>query len=151
VLEKTFNFKGVTKQIHLHSASNLHDLLNAKNIDVLSFEYAASPRNIEAVSKKMLDSADKQIRVGISRTDIDAIIAEQNEKGITQPVTEQLIESEETIKRRFKIAKEKYGDRLMFTGPDCGLSGWPSQEAAQALLERTVRAVQSVQSGTNLK
>ena len=73
VLEKTFDFKGPVRQIHLHSAAGVHDLLSVKNLDVLSFEYAASPKNIDAVSKSMLEGADKQIRVGIARTDIDSI------------------------------------------------------------------------------
>jgi hypothetical protein len=42
-------------------------------------EYAASP-NIEAVQKSVLEKADKQIRVGIFRTDIDSIWAELYEK-----------------------------------------------------------------------
>ena len=143
VLEKAFDFSGVVKQIHLHSSSKVADLLTVKNLDVLSFEYAASPKNIEAVSKKMLDEADKQIRVGISRTDIDSIMAELYEKGIAKPNSEQLVESGETIKRRFLKAQEKYGERMTFTGPDCGLGGWPTQEAAQLLLKRTVNAVKS--------
>lgn len=143
VLEKAFNFSGAVKQIHLHSSSKVADILNVKNLDVLSFEYAASPKNIEAVQKKMLEKADKQIRVGIARTDVDSLAAELYEKGITKPETTQLIESEETIKRRFKAAKEKYGETMSFTGPDCGLGGWPSQEAAQMLLKRTVNAVKS--------
>lgn len=143
VLEKAFNFSGAVKQIHLHSASKVADILNVKNLDVLSFEYAASPKNIEAVQKKMLEKADKQIRVGIARTDIDSLVAELYEKGITKPEATQLIESEETIKRRFKAAKEKYGETMSFTGPDCGLGGWPSQEASQMLLKRTVNAVKS--------
>jgi methionine synthase II (cobalamin-independent) len=49
VLEKAFDFQGAVKQIHLHSTAGVHDLLRVKNIDVLSFEYAASPLNIEAV------------------------------------------------------------------------------------------------------
>lgn len=143
VLEKAFDFKGVAKQIHLHSAARIHDLLSVKNIDVLSFEYAASPRNLEVVSKKMLDSGDKKIRVGIARTDIDTILAELNEKGINHPTTEQLVESDETMRKRFRVVKEKYDERLSFAGPDCGLGGWPSQEAAQLLLERTVKAVRT--------
>jgi 5-methyltetrahydropteroyltriglutamate--homocysteine methyltransferase len=143
VLEKAFDFQGATRQIHLHSASGVHDLLCVKNIDVLSFEYAASPRNIEAVPKSLLEKADKQIRVGISRTDIDSILAELYEKGVAKPSAEQLVEPEETIKKRYKVAKEKYGDKMTFTGPDCGLGGWPSQEAAQLLLERTVKAVKT--------
>ncbi len=147
VLEKAFDFQGATRQIHLHSASGVHDLLCVKNLDVLSFEYAASPSNIESVPKSLLEKADKQIRVGVSRTDIDSILAELYEKGIAKPSAEQLIEPEETIKKRYKVAKEKYGDRMTFTGPDCGLGGWPSQEAAQLLLEHTVKAVKAASSG----
>jgi 5-methyltetrahydropteroyltriglutamate--homocysteine methyltransferase len=143
ILEKAFDFQGVIKQIHLHSSSRLPDLLSLKNIDVLSFEYAASPKNIEGISKGLLDQYDKQIRVGVSRTDIDSILAELYEKGVAKPSAEQLVESEDTIRKRYKFAKEKYGDRMTFTGPDCGLGGWPSQEAAQLLLERTVKAVKA--------
>ena len=64
-------FKEPTRQIHLHFTAGVHDLLSVKDLDVLSFEYAASPKNIETVPKSMLEQADKQIRVGISRTDID--------------------------------------------------------------------------------
>jgi len=143
VLEKAFDFQGAVRQIHLHSASGVHDLLCVKNLDVLSFEYAASPSNIEAVPESILEKADKQIRAGVSRTDIDSILAELYEKGVAKPSAEQLVESEDTIKKRYKVAKEKYGERMSFTGPDCGLGGWPSQEAAQLLLEHTVKAVKA--------
>jgi 5-methyltetrahydropteroyltriglutamate--homocysteine methyltransferase len=142
-LEKAFDFDGVTKQIHLHSSSKVADVLDVENLDVLSFEYAASPKNIEAVSRKMLEQADKQIRVGVSRTDVNSIMAELYDKGVTKPNAEQLVESEATIRKRFVAAKEKYGDRMTFTGPDCGLGGWPTQEAAQLLLKKTVNVVKS--------
>jgi 5-methyltetrahydropteroyltriglutamate--homocysteine methyltransferase len=145
VLEKAFDFKGVTRQIHLHSAVGVHDLLFVENLDVLSFEYAASPGNIAAVPKSMLEKADKQIRVGVARTDIDSILAELFEKGVTKPSAEQLVEEQDVIGRRFKVAKEKYGERMTFTGPDCGLGGWPSVEAATLLLKRTVEAVRAYQ------
>jgi len=143
VLENAFDFKGVTKQIHLHSSSRVSDLLDVENVDVLAFEYAASPRNIESLSRQMLDKADKQMRVGVSRTDIDSITAELYDKGVAMPTATQLVESEDTIRKRFMAAKEKYGDRMTFTGPDCGLGGWPTQEAAQLLLKRTVDAVKA--------
>jgi len=143
ILEKAFDFQGVIRQIHLHSALRLPELLSVRNIDVVSFEYAASPKNIDSVSRKLLDGADKQIRVGVSRTDIDSILAELNDKGVVKPTMEQLVDDEALMKRRFLAAKEKYGDRLAFTGPDCGLKGWPSQEAAQLLLQRTVKAVKN--------
>jgi 5-methyltetrahydropteroyltriglutamate--homocysteine methyltransferase len=140
-LEKAFSFEGATRQIHLHSPSKISDLLNVRNIDVLSIEYAASPKNIDSVSKAMLDQADKQIRVGVSRTDINSIVAELYDKGITKPSAEQMVEDEATIRKRFETAKARYGDTMTFTGPDCGLGGWPTQEAAQLLLARTVKAV----------
>ncbi len=143
VLEKAFDFRDVTKQIHLHSPLRISEILNVKNLDVVSLEYAASPKNIESLSKKALETADKYVRVGIARTDIDSIFAELYDKGVTKPSTEQLVEDEDTIRRRFEAAKEKYGERMSFTGPDCGLGGWPTQEAAQQLLKRTVDAVKS--------
>jgi 5-methyltetrahydropteroyltriglutamate--homocysteine methyltransferase len=142
-LQKAFNFQGPVKQIHLHFSSGIFNLLTVQGLDVLSFEYAASPKNIEAVPKSMLEKADKQIRVGITRTDIDAIWAELYEKGITKPSNEQLVESVDVIRKRYSFAKEKYGDMMTFTGPDCGLGGWPSQEAAQLLLGHIVKAVKT--------
>jgi len=145
VLEKAFDFQGAVRQIHLHSPSRLPDLLSVRNIDVLSFEYAASPKNIEGISRKMLEDADKQIRVGVSRTDIDSIMAELHDKEVTKPTAEQIVDSEEAIRKRYLATKEKYGERMTFTGPDCGLGSWPSQEAAQLLLKRTVNAVKNTQ------
>jgi 5-methyltetrahydropteroyltriglutamate--homocysteine methyltransferase len=148
--EKAFSFDGATRQIHLHSPSKVADLLTVRNIDVLSIEYAASPKNIDSVSKGMLDQADKKIRVGVSRTDVDSIIAELYDKGITKPSAEQFVENERTIQKRFETAKAKYGDAMAFTGPDCGLGGWPTQEAAQLLLARTVKAVKAVRESHDL-
>ena len=143
VLEMALDFNGAVKQVHLHSPVRLPDFLAAKNIDVVSFEYAASPRNIESISLRMLDEADKRIRVGVSRTDIDAILAELHDKGVAHPTAEHMVENEEVIRKRFLAAKDKYGERLAFTGPDCGLGSWPSQEAAVFLLKRTASAVKN--------
>ncbi|MDR2720201.1 MAG: hypothetical protein LBC03_05320 [Nitrososphaerota archaeon] len=142
-LQKAYDFQGSTRQIHLHSTSGIRNLLNVKGLDVLSFEYAASPRNINDISKNMLEEADKQIRVGITRTDIDAIWAEVCEKGFEKPTDEQLVEPTEFIHKRYLYAKEKYGETLTFTGPDCGLGSWPNQDTAALVLKRTVEAVKS--------
>jgi 5-methyltetrahydropteroyltriglutamate--homocysteine methyltransferase len=142
-LQTAYSFSGPIRQIHLHFASGIYDLLAVKGLEVLSFEYAASPKNIGAVSKAMLDGADKQIRVGIARTDLDAIWAELYEKGITEPNAEQLVEPVEAMQKRFRAAKEKYGERMTFTGPDCGLGSWPSQDAASLVLKRSVDAAKT--------
>jgi 5-methyltetrahydropteroyltriglutamate--homocysteine methyltransferase len=143
-LEKAYDFQGPTRQIHLHFSSAIHDLLSVKALEVLSFEYAASPKNIENVPKSILERADKQIRVGIARTDIDAIYSELYEREIREPTAQQLVESEETMRKRYLFAKEKYGERMAFTGPDCGLSAWPSQEAAALVLQRSVKAAKKI-------
>jgi 5-methyltetrahydropteroyltriglutamate--homocysteine methyltransferase len=91
----------------------------------------------------MLEESGKQIRVGIARTDIDAIWAEIYEKGIKEPTARQIVEPLETIQKRYKFAKEKYGELMTFTGPDCGLGSWPSQEAAELVLRRAVKAVKT--------
>ncbi len=142
-LEKAFDVKGAVRQIHIHSSTRLPDLLCVRNIDVLSFEYAASPKNIESVSKRMLDASDKYIRVGVSRTDVDTITAELFDQGIQKPTSDQLVESEAAIKKHYLTAKQKFGERMTYTGPDCGLGGWPNQETAKLLLERTVKAVKT--------
>ena len=146
VLEKALDFKGVVKHVHLHSPARAQDILDVKNLDALSIEYAASPRNIESIPKNMLEQADKQIRVGISRTDVDSMIAELSNRGVMKPTVTQLVENEEIIRKRFTLTKEKYGETMTFAGPDCGLGGWPTQDAAQLLLKRTVNAVKSAKT-----
>lgn len=140
-LEKAYAFSGAIKQVHLHSSARITQVLDVKNLDVASFEFGASPKNIEGLSEKMLDKADKLIRVGITRTDIDSIIAELRDKGVTKPMIEQLVEKESTIRKRYDLIKSTFGDKLAFAGPDCGLGSWPTQESAQLLLERTAKAV----------
>ena len=140
VLEKTFDFKGVTREIHLHSTAGFADLAAVKNLDVLSFEYAGSPENIESVPKSLLEQGDKQIRVGIARTDVDNMLGGLPKKAVS-PLD--VVESVDVIRKRYLFAKEKYGERMTFTGPDCGLAGFPNQEAAQLLLQRTVKAVKT--------
>ena len=141
VFERAFSFGGAVKQIHLHSSLKVRDVLEVEGIDVVSLEFAASPKNLDGLSKKALDEADKYVRVGVARTDVDSMRAELFDRGIAKPTVDQLVEPEETMKRRFDVARQKYGERLLFAGPDCGLGGWPSQEAAELLLKRTVDAI----------
>ncbi|MEM2925355.1 MAG: hypothetical protein QXJ68_06660 [Methanocellales archaeon] len=127
-------------QIHLHSLNAVRIPLMTKNINVLTVESAANPENLKSISKAELEAYDKFIRVGVTRTNINAIYAEYLERGI-EPSDVELVDDEDLIRKRFENAKELFGERLSFTGPDCGLGSWPSQEAAFELLKRTVRAI----------
>jgi len=137
-----------TIQIHIHTLNRADIPLNSKYIDVVTCEYAAD--NTNKISKKALDSYDKFIRVGITRTNIDNIIAEILDRGESWEHLQtfdgmtRLIDSENTIQKNLLTAIEMYGERLKFIGPDCGLGGWLSPQIAYELLHRTQKVIHKV-------
>lgn len=148
-LQKAVSSKnGVTTQIHLHSLSSRHIPLQVEGLDVLTCEYAGNPMQLQGVEKEEFEIYDKFLRIGIARTDIDSMNLELHEKGIVSacdrikngelPATT-VVEDSSVISSRFKTVYERFGDRLLFVGPDCGLSQWPTQEAALLQLSRTAR------------
>lgn len=139
-LEKSVQGVKSQVQIHMHSAKAIDLALAAKGVEILGVEFAATPKNIEIISKKSLEKFDKFLRAGITRTNYDTLLAEQIELG-AKPTPEQLVESEEVIRARFEKIRSAFGERIAFAGPDCGLGSWESPEAAQLLLKRTVSAV----------
>lgn len=141
-IERSVRGIDATAQVHLHGLSASDIPLAAEGIDVLTVESAASPEQLKLISKKDLEANDKNLRVGVTRTDIDSIIPEWLEKGV-EPKDEQLVDGVDVIRSRYDSALEAFGDRLTFIGPDCGLGSWPSREIAQLLLRRTVEAVEA--------
>ncbi len=131
-------------QIHLHALKAADIPLSAEGIDILTGEFAASPQNIDMISKKDLETHDKFIRGGITRTNLDFIMGEQIEKGMRPDGRghEALVDSLDVIRKRYEKISEKFSDRLRSVGPDCGLGSWPSQDVAFLLLKRTVSAVE---------
>ncbi|MFX0031785.1 MAG: hypothetical protein ACFE8E_03170 [Candidatus Hodarchaeota archaeon] len=139
--------KNIT-QMHIHTLNRADIPLQTKNLDTITCEYASNKSN--KISKKLLEEYDKFIRVGITRTNVDNIIAEKIDLGAsweglnTLDGTLSLIDSEETIKRNLLDAIEHYGERLRFVGPDCGLGGWRFPEVAFELLRRTKKVIDDV-------
>ena len=129
-----------TVQIHLHTPKASKLPLATENIDVLTGEFAGNPKNMDYISKKDLEEHDKFLRAGITRTDVDHIFAAHFD-GEVKPKDEDLVDSVDSIKKIYNQAKERFGDRMTFVGPDCGLGAWPSQEVAHLLLKRTVEAL----------
>ncbi len=134
-------------QIHLHTLKSAHIPLQAGGVEILTGEFAASPVNMDLLPRETLEEHDKYLRAGITRTNIDSIMGELLERGV-RPTPERLVEDEEVIKKRYLQIIDRYSDRVAFAGPDCGLGSWPSQEVAQALLKRTVRAVRTAETPT---
>lgn len=139
-LEKSVRGIDATVQVHLHGLAASDIPLSAEGVHVLTVESAASPEQLKLISKKELEVYDKYLRVGVTRTNIDSIIAKWLEKGV-KPKDEQLIDNVDVIRSRFEKAQKTYGDRISFAGPDCGLRSWPSHKISQLLLMRTVEAV----------
>ena len=152
LLEKAFeyNFKADV-QIHLHEPLFYEKILET-GIDVIGIECAKKPENMDFVDAEVVESADKKIRIGVARSDIDGIIAEfntannvnawENDELISLAIDE--IEAVDKIAERIERAKEKFGDLIAYVGPDCGLFSFPTQELALQLLRNLGRAVESV-------
>ncbi len=134
-------------QIHLHEPLYYEKILET-SIDVIGIECAKKPENMDFIDAEIVDSADKKLRIGVARSDIDGIIAEFNAMhGVNAWGNEELIslaideiEPVEKIKQRVKAAKERFGELLAYIGPDCGLFSFPSQELALQWLENVRKA-----------
>jgi 5-methyltetrahydropteroyltriglutamate--homocysteine methyltransferase len=141
-------FHGTDVQIHIHTLNRADVPLKSKFIDVLTCEYASNKSN--KIPQKTLEEYDKFIRVGICRTNIDNIIAENLDEGKkldylqTDLGMATLIDSKEMIKKNLIESLNLYGTRLKYIGPDCGLGGWPSQKTAFELLSRIKSVIREV-------
>ncbi|MFX0187368.1 MAG: hypothetical protein ACFE8A_06500 [Candidatus Hodarchaeota archaeon] len=148
IFDKSIEGINATNQIHLHTLNKATLAMQTKNFDVLTCEYASDPTN--KIPKKDLEQYDKFIRVGITRTNIDNIIAEKLDSGISMDEINtlsgklNLIDSKEKIKKNLLTAMEIYDDRLKYIGPDCGLGGWQLPQIAYELLNRTYKVIEKV-------
>ncbi|MFQ6124156.1 MAG: hypothetical protein ACE5R6_06045 [Candidatus Heimdallarchaeota archaeon] len=150
-LQKATDFKkNITTQIHMHSLNSRHIPLQVEGINVLTCEYAGNPTQLKGVGKEEFEKYDKFLRVGIARTDIDAINLELHEKGIKNGFNRIkkgelpasiIVEDPSIMIKRLKMVYKQFRDRLFFAGPDCGFGKWPTQEAALVQLSRTVSAI----------
>jgi 5-methyltetrahydropteroyltriglutamate--homocysteine methyltransferase len=140
VLEASLKGIKVPVQIHLHTLKSADIALETKGISTLTGEFAASPENIEFIKKSELVAHDKFLRAGITRTNIDSIIAEYLDRGI-EPIPDQLIDEKNVIKQRIKKIDSVFGEMVSSWGPDCGLGSWPTKEVAGNLLRRTAETV----------
>jgi 5-methyltetrahydropteroyltriglutamate--homocysteine methyltransferase len=145
---ENFNFD-VDVQIHLHSPLFYSNLLQVSSIDVIGIESAKNERAMELVDREVLESHEKRLRIGISRSDIDSMIAYFNQKhGLNAWKDENLLlkainelEGENNILKRLRKAYDLFDDLIAYVGPDCGLGGFPTQSCAVRLLENTSKAV----------
>lgn len=140
--------QGADMEIHLHSPLK-YKLVCETPINVIGFEYAASPSYLSLLNKEVLENSNTFIRLGVSRTDISGLIGIVNEtygvnawkeKEYMQKIVTGL-ETPETVKKRLETAYSVLGGRIKYASPDCGLAFWPDQELAFKLLENTAKGI----------
>ena len=148
IIERSVEGLDVDVQIHLHSLNAYQLVLEVPDINILTCEYASNQKNV--IPKRDLDVHDKYIRVGVSRTNVGTMIAEEIDRGMDSREFErkkgllEIIDLKDRIQNRYKEALDRYGDRLKYVGPDCGLKSWNYQFVAEKLLSRTVTAIKEL-------
>jgi 5-methyltetrahydropteroyltriglutamate--homocysteine methyltransferase len=145
--------QGADVEIHLHSPLK-YKLLCETPINVIGFEYAATPSYLNLLDRKVLEDSNTYIRLGVSRTDISSLIGIVNEryevnawkdKEYMQKIITDL-ETPQVIKKRLETAYAVLGDQIKYASPDCGLAFWPDQELALKLLENTAKGINEFNS-----
>ena len=77
---KTAWSKKIDTEIHLHSPLHYGLICETESINIIGVESAANPSYLSLIDKEDLETCDKFIRVGVSRTDIFCMSAVINEK-----------------------------------------------------------------------
>lgn len=134
--------------IHLHSVNAVDMVYPVPRINVIGLEYAASPKTLDLLDKSEIESYDKFLRVGVARTDLGRMAAEYNERYATDiwktrefSGLMEKMENVRNITKRLDKAYGRFGERIKYAGPDCGLGSWPDQETASALLKNAADAI----------
>lgn len=134
--------QGMHCEVHLHSPLYAELCAHVSGIDILGVESAAHPDYLKLIEREVLEDTGTYLRAGIARTDIFSLSAQLNDRYKVNlwedlPRLEREITSLESpliMKSRLDQAYAQFGDRLIATGPDCGLGPWPSQELAGSIL-----------------
>ena len=146
---------GIDTQIHLHSPIFYKIVCQVEGLKVIGMESASQPSLLEIVDKDLLEQYDKFLRIGIARTDIFSMAAEYDERyhtnafkeaGILEAVIAEY-NSPELLKKRLEKAYARFGDRITYVGPDCGLGAFPTQELAYTVLKNTAEGINAFYQG----
>jgi len=141
--------QGMHCEVHLHSPLYAELCAHVSGIDILGVESAAHPDYLKLIEREVLEDTGTYLRAGIARTDIFSLSAQLNDRYKVNlwedlPRLEREITSLESpliMKSRLDQAYAQFGDRLIATGPDCGLGSWPSQELAGSILGNCAAAI----------
>ncbi|MDK2892460.1 methionine synthase [Methanohalophilus sp.] len=142
--------KGLDVEVHLHSPLYYEVACRTKGINVIGVESASNPGYLDLIDMAILDETKSYLRAGIARTDVFNLVGGLNEEYNTNAwkepkLLEKLVtdlETPEVIEARLRDIYDRFGDRVLYVGPDCGLGSWPSQAIARKLLENVAIALE---------
>jgi 5-methyltetrahydropteroyltriglutamate--homocysteine methyltransferase len=142
--------KGVKTLLHLHQTSDglFWELENLDGVE----SHVEDPLYSSPETPRLLERRDKFLKVSITRTDFDRLVERRVGtgekvgevwKGIREGRVraEEYLEGEEEMGLRLRRAVERFGERVAYAGPECGLRGFPTYESALECLRRVARAV----------
>lgn len=140
---------GADVQIHLHSPLYYNVACETPTINVIGVESAGTPSYLELIDKKVLESTDSFLRLGIARTDIFTLAGILNERYCTNVWKDQQylskivtdLETPAIITKRLRLAHRRFGNLIKYAGPDCGLGSWPNQKIAFILLSNVTQGI----------
>jgi 5-methyltetrahydropteroyltriglutamate--homocysteine methyltransferase len=147
--------------IHLHNTAN--DLFwHVPSVDIIE-SHVNDPLYSSSDTNTRLEQLDKFLKASVCTTDFDLLIRHTLElqgatpetlmgqqiantwkdikNGRIDPVS--FLESPSIITNRLKKTVNKYGHRVCYAGPECGLQSFPTYESAFECLRRVATVSQS--------
>lgn len=157
--------KGVRTCLHLHNTVN-ELFWEIKSLNIVESHVEDSLYRSEK-TKKLLESTDKFLKASIGISDFDKLVR-KNIMAILPPKTGESIinervaeawkniatgkldptvflENVELMRERLTGIINRFGaERVLYTGPECGLKSFPTYECALECLRRAANAVKNV-------
>ncbi|UCH37611.1 MAG: hypothetical protein JSV76_00040 [Candidatus Bathyarchaeota archaeon] len=150
--------RGIQSILHLHNTTN--DIFwHIPSVDIIE-SHVSDPLYTSSDTRTRLEEFDKSLKASICMTDFDLLIRKALEsQGVTQdtllgqqiantwkdiktgridPVS--FLESTPLIANRLQTAVNKFGNRVCYAGPECGLQSFPTYDSAFECLRRVTAA-----------
>jgi 5-methyltetrahydropteroyltriglutamate--homocysteine methyltransferase len=158
----------IESMLHLHSTANPL-FWDIQNLDVID-SHVNDPLHQMKKTGEMLESKDKFLKASITVNDFDLLIKQwiisvsQNKELTDSAINERIaqawnqikngtidpnifLDSIETMKVRIVNILNQFGaNRVLYTGPECGLKGYPTYKNALECLHRVVVATKKFQN-----
>lgn len=155
--------RGVETIMHLHDTSD-GLFWEAESLGVVE-SHVDDPLYEQESTRERLEETDKRLKASLAVTIFDRLVEAKLrregsgdiQQGVGEVWTEMrrgrvdpkaFMEDVALLRRRLERALERFGpERVPYAGPECGLGGWPSYEAAMECLRRVTEAVRAHNRG----